>query len=105
MAVKLAKESGAHLHVAHLTTAKELELLQPEEHITGEACVAHLYFCDADYASKGTLIKCNPAIKTAQDRAALRQALNDGKIACFKCWSNETGKISASCVFIVYIMI
>ena len=40
-----------------------------------------LYFCDADYASKGTLIKCNPAIKTAQDRAALRQALNDGKIA------------------------
>lgn len=81
LAVKLAKESGAHLHVAHLTTAKELELLQPEEHITGEACVAHLYFCDADYASKGTLIKCNPAIKTAQDRAALRQALNDGKIA------------------------
>lgn len=81
LAVKLAKESGAHLHVAHLTTAKELELLQPEAHITGEACVAHLYFCDADYASKGTLIKCNPAIKTAQDRAALRQALNDGKIA------------------------
>ena len=40
--------------------------------------MAHLYFCDADYASKGTLIKCNPAIKTAQDRAALRQALNDG---------------------------
>ena len=81
LAVKLARESSAHLHIAHLTTAKELELLDPEQGITGEACVAHLYFTDADYASKKALIKCNPAIKTLQDRAALRTALQDGRIA------------------------
>lgn len=81
LAVKLAHESGAHLHIAHLTTAKELELLDPKQNITGEACVAHLYFTDADYATKHALIKCNPAVKTASDRAALRAALLDGKIA------------------------
>ena len=81
LAVKLAHESGTHLHIAHLTTAKELELLDPEQNITGEACVAHLYFTDADYATKHALIKCNPAVKTASDRAALRTALLDGKIA------------------------
>lgn len=81
LAVKLAHGSGAHLHIAHLTTAKELELLDPKQNITGEACVAHLYFTDADYATKHALIKCNPAVKTASDRAALRAALLDGKIA------------------------
>ncbi|MBO7044792.1 MAG: amidohydrolase family protein, partial [Prevotella sp.] len=48
--------------------------------ITAEATVSHLYFSDSDYTTLGTRIKCNPAIKTAQDRAALRQALNDGRI-------------------------
>lgn len=43
--------------------------------------MSHLYFCDEDYATLGTLIKCNPAIKTKADRAALRQALTDGRIA------------------------
>lgn len=81
LAVKLAKESGAHLHLAHLTTAQELELLGTDENITGEAVIAHLYFTDADYATKGALIKCNPAVKTLQDRTALRAALNDGRIA------------------------
>ena len=81
LAAKLAQESGAHLHIAHLTTARELELLDPKKGITGEACVAHLYFTDADYATKHALIKCNPAVKTAQDRAALRAALLNGKIA------------------------
>ena len=78
--MQLAKESGAHLHIAHVTTAKELEFFGKDENITGEAVVAHLMFSDKDYAVKGARIKCNPAIKTAADREALRKALSNGKI-------------------------
>ena len=82
LAVRLAKETGARLHVAHLTTARELELFSPnDKQITAEACVAHLLFTDQDYATLGTRIKCNPAIKSTKDRQALRQALSDGRIA------------------------
>lgn len=81
LAVQLAKETGARLHVAHLTTARELELFSPNDtKITAEACVAHLLFTDQDYATLGTRIKCNPAIKSTEDRQALRQALSDGRI-------------------------
>lgn len=81
LAVRLAKEEGARLHVAHITTAKELELFEPDdERITAEVCVPHLLFTDEDYEMLGTRIKCNPAIKTAADREALRKALTDGRI-------------------------
>ena len=88
LAVRLAKEEGARLHVAHITTARELELFRPsdasangaEERITAEACVPHLLFTDKDYETLGSRIKCNPAIKTEADRAALRKALTDGRI-------------------------
>jgi len=81
LAVRLAKETGARLHVAHLTTARELEFFSPnDKQITAEACVAHLLFTNQDYPSLGTRIKCNPAIKSAEDRQALRQALSDGHI-------------------------
>ena len=81
LAVELAKKHQARLHVAHLTTAKELELLDNVQCVTAEATVSHLYFSDNDYALLGTRIKCNPAIKTEQDRTALRQALCEGRIA------------------------
>jgi len=81
LAVKLAKEFGTHLHIAHVTTAKELEFFGKDDNITGEACIAHLYFSDADYVTKKALIKCNPAIKTLTDRTALREALVDGRIS------------------------
>ena len=83
LAVELAKQFGTRLHIAHVTTAKELELFdnQKENLITGEAVIAHLFFSDADYATKKALIKCNPAIKTQADRDALRRALTDGRIA------------------------
>ena len=86
LAVELARKHQARLHVAHLTTARELELFEPMRSaafplITAEATVSHLYFCDRDYNALGTRIKCNPAIKTENDREALRQALNDGRIA------------------------
>ena len=81
LAVRLAKEEGARLHVAHITTAQELELFEPnDERITAEACVPHLLFTDADYETLGARIKCNPAIKTQADRDALRKALVDGRI-------------------------
>ena len=81
LAVELARQHQARLHVAHLTTARELELISPDDPaITAEATVSHLYFYDRDYMALGTRIKCNPAIKTLRDRDALREALNDGRI-------------------------
>ena len=82
MAVDLAVETGAQLHVCHLTTSEELDYLTriAAPNITAEACVAHLWFSQEDYRQKGALIKCNPAIKRRQDRDALRAALQDGRI-------------------------
>ena len=85
LAVRLARKHNARLHVAHVTTARELSLFEPwtdaMPSITAEAVIAHLMFCDKDYARLGTLIKCNPAVKSEADREALRRALTDGSIA------------------------
>ena len=81
LAVELATKYGAQLHVAHLTTARELSLFGHNPRITAEAVIAHLWFCDADYRTRGTQIKCNPAVKTSADRDALRAALTDGRIS------------------------
>ena len=79
LAVRLAKETGARLHVLHVSTASELELFEdkpfPGKQITAEVCVPHLMFCNKDYRTLGSLIKCNPSIKTESDREALRKAL------------------------------
>lgn len=79
-AVRLAKDTGARLHVLHISTARELEqfisdLPIAERRITAEACIHHLWFCDEDYSSKGSLIKWNPAVKTSHDRDAIFQAV------------------------------
>ena len=83
-AVDLAKRHGTQLHVLHITTEKELSLFEPgpmeNKSITAEACVHHLWFSDQDYPQRGNLIKCNPAIKSAQDREALIKALATGQI-------------------------
>ena len=82
LAVELARKNNARLHVAHLTTKRELELFDPSRpNITAEAVVAHLLFSDADYNTLDARIKCNPAIKSAADRTALREALNNGKLS------------------------
>ena len=80
LAVELAKKYGTRLHVAHLTTARELAFFGLNDRITAEAVIAHLYFSDADYGTLGARIKCNPAVKTKADRDALRRALTDGRI-------------------------
>ena len=83
-AVALAKKTGAKIHIMHISTARELELLQQgdlkEKKITAEVCLPHLYYTDAYYATYGTRIKCNPAVKTEADRDALRHALREGLI-------------------------
>lgn len=81
LAVSLARRYGTRLHVAHLTTARELELFAPgDPQITAEATVGHLFFTDEDYARLGSRIKVNPAVKTRNDRDTLRRALIDGRI-------------------------
>ena len=77
-AVELAKKYGTRLHIAHLSTAEELELIG--DNITAEACVGHLYFTELDYQRLGARIKVNPSIKTPVDQFLLRQALTDGLI-------------------------
>lgn len=83
-AIDLAKKYGTQFHLAHLTTAKEVTLLSNEKignkNITSEVSPNHLFFCQEDYKQLGNLIKCNPAIKTFEDRRLLRQALKEGYI-------------------------
>ncbi|MBP5377366.1 MAG: dihydroorotase [Bacteroidaceae bacterium] len=84
LAVQLAQTTGARLHVAHVSSEKELSLFEnkplEQKKITAEAVIAHLMFTSEDYDRLGTKIKCNPSIKTPEDRAALRQALTNGLI-------------------------
>lgn len=84
-AIALAKETGARLHVFHLSTGKETKLFDnkkplKDKKITSEVCVHHLWFSDQDYEEKGSLIKWNPAVKKASDREALLKALLDDRI-------------------------
>lgn len=84
-AIELAKKTGARLHVFHLSTAKEMDLFThkiplEEKMITAEVCIHHLWFTDADYETKGSLIKWNPAVKTQKDKDALWKALLDDRI-------------------------
>jgi dihydroorotase len=84
MAIDLARRHDSLLHVLHLTTEKEMALFssahRSEKRITAEVCVHHLWFDESRYEQLGAKIKCNPAIKRAEDRKALIKALNDGRI-------------------------
>ncbi len=85
-AIALAKEFGARLHIAHISTKEEALLFTEAAKelnlpITFEACLPHIVFNDSDYASRGTRIKCNPAVKTAEDQEAIISAIKSGKIA------------------------
>ena len=84
-AIALAKKTGARFHVFHLSTGIETDLFRndiplEQKKITAEVCIHHLWFSDADYDAKGTLIKWNPAVKTAEDRSKLWDALLDDRI-------------------------
>ncbi len=83
-ALELAMRLGTRLHITHVTTAEEVEMIRTAKSynpdITAETSANYLWFCDEDYALCGGRIKCNPAIKTARDREALRKAVGDGVI-------------------------
>ena len=79
LAAALARQFGTRLHIAHVSTGRELALAT--DNVTLEATVTHLFFSSADYAQKGSLIKCNPAIKRPEDREALRRGIADGTIS------------------------
>jgi len=84
-AVALAQKHNTRLHVLHISTAKELSLFDntiplDQKRITAEACIHHLWFSDADYATLGNLIKWNPAVKSASDREAILAAVLDNRI-------------------------
>lgn len=84
-AIELARKTGARLHVFHLSTGKETKLFTnkiplKDKKITAEVCIHHLWFSDADYETKGSLIKWNPAVKTSKDRDELWKALLDDRI-------------------------
>ena len=85
LAVQLAKKYNTRLHILHISTAKELQLftnLLPleDKRITSEVCVHHLHFTADDYARLGNKIKCNPAIKSKENKAALWEALLDDRL-------------------------
>ncbi|MGB9746031.1 MAG: dihydroorotase [Bacteroidales bacterium] len=85
LAVDLARKHGTRLHILHLSTARELNLLDPspaseDKRITAEACVHHLWFSQDDYDRLGSKIKWNPAIKTSYDRQALINGLTNNLI-------------------------
>ncbi len=84
-AIELAKKTGARFHVFHLSTGIETALFRndiplKDKKITAEVCLHHLWFSDEDYKTKGSLIKWNPAVKTAEDRAQLWEAFLDDRI-------------------------
>jgi len=84
-AVGMAEKTGARLHVLHISTAAELTLFRNDialndKRITAETCPHYLWFDESSYTDKGFAIKCNPAIKTANDRLAIAEALRSGVI-------------------------
>ncbi|TWP29693.1 dihydroorotase [Apibacter muscae] len=83
-AVELAHKCGTRLHILHLSTEKELSLFEnkplSQKKVTGEACVHHLWFTDAEYETLGSKIKWNPAVKTKQDREAILEVVKQGRL-------------------------
>lgn len=85
MAKSIAEKHGTHLHIFHLSSGKETELLTnkiplKDKKITAEVCIHHLWFSDKDYDTKGSLIKWNPAVKSEADREKIWEALLDDRI-------------------------
>ncbi len=103
-AAELASKYNARLHILHISTEREMSLFDSEKplkdkNITAEVCVHHLWFTDVDYKQYGNRIKWNPAIKSAADREALRNAVNSNKIDIVATdhaphlWSEKQGSI------------
>ena len=83
-AVDMAVRHGTRLHVLHVSTADEIEMISEARRshpgISAEVCVHYMWFDDRDYEKYGPLIKCNPAVKTRADRAAITAAVSEGRV-------------------------
>ncbi len=84
LAIELAKKYNTRLHILHITTKEEIELFAKgnvqDKKITSEACVHHMYYAEQDYIELGNQIKCNPSIKTSEDRSAILKGVLDDRI-------------------------
>jgi dihydroorotase len=85
LAVRLAKKHDTRLNILHLSSAEEMDLFDntiplEQKRITAEVCIHHMWFTDADYDEKGTLIKWNPAVKSQKDQDAIWKAIKDGRV-------------------------
>lgn len=81
----ISRKYGNRLHLFHISTVAEANLLQNREEIrkkriTAEACVHHLWFSEKDYENLGARIKWNPSIKKEKDATGLLQALKDNRL-------------------------
>lgn len=83
-ALELAIRYGTRLHLLHVSTREELEMVRAAKmtnpSVTAETSVNYLWFSDKDYEDYGSRIKCNPSVKTEEDRRALIEALASGVI-------------------------
>lgn len=80
----LAKSTGCHLHVAHISTAKAVQAVRQGKmegvHVTAEACPHHVFLTDEAVRELGTLAKMNPPLRSRADVEAVREGLRDGTI-------------------------
>ena len=88
LAIEAAKEAGARLHIAHLSTAEEVEMMREfascplhSRQVTGEVCIPHMFFNEGDYDRLKGFLKCNPSVKYERDRRALLAGLRKGLIS------------------------
>ena len=81
-ALALSKKYRRRLHILHLSTHEEVELLRHDKPawVTAETIPNHLFLNKKDYAAHGTLVQMNPPIREPQDNETLWQGLRDGTI-------------------------
>ena len=83
-ALELAINKGTKLVLCHISTKEELEMVRAAKlnnpDIIAETSCTYLWFCNEDYSRLGSKVKCNPSVKTANDREALIKGLAEGVI-------------------------
>ena len=83
-ALEMAIKNGTRLVLCHISTKEELEMVRAAKlnnpGIVAETSCNYLWFSNEDYHRLGSRVKCNPSVKTAADREALREALANGVI-------------------------
>src|SRR5262249_21173086 len=87
-ALELCATTGARIHLFHVSPAAACDAIRAAKErdlpVSAAACAHYLTFTDADVAERGAVLKCNPSIKGAEDRVALRRAVRDGTLDCLQ---------------------